>query len=106
MMLLMFRHPIAAQSELQSRSQRFLSLLTGSNHDGILVKEDLQEAPSRHDCPPQPSLRLTRARRNRLHDIWSKLPELSRHRVVQALRRLLVQKLLDARGREASHDHA
>jgi hypothetical protein len=82
-----------------------LNSLSGSNYDGCLVKEGLHATPSLYHCPPPSTPRVSRARPDRVDLLWSSLPEPNRLRVVQTLRRLVLQKLLDADGREVGHDH-
>jgi hypothetical protein len=47
---------------------------------------------------------VSRSRPDQLDRLWSNLSEPNRLGVIQTLRRLLLQKLLDADGREAGHD--
>jgi len=55
--------------------------------------------------PPPSAPRVSRSRPDRLDRLWSNLSEPNRLRVIQTLRRPLLQKLLDADGREVGHDH-
>ena len=58
-----------------------------------------------HTTVPPVSARVSRSRPDRLDRLWFNLSEPNRLRVIQTLRRLLLQKLLDADGREVGHDH-